>query len=173
MNDYRSKLKNISTLIFDYDGVLSDSMILFTDDGQQMRNGNVKDGYTIQLAQKMGIRIAIISGALTPGIEKRCELLKIQDKYLGITDKTEALALLMEKHQLSYNEILYMGDDLPDYNVMKMVAIACCPADASSEIQKISHYISPFSGGKGCVRDIIEQVLRSQNKWMTPEAFTW
>lgn len=173
MNDYRERLKFITTLIFDYDGVLSDGKILFSDDGHQMRNGNVKDGYAIQLAQKLGFRIAIISGADTPGIQHRCTLLKIEDRFLGVNDKLEIYEQFKMKYSISDYAILYMGDDIPDYNVMIKTGIACCPSDAVSDIRKVSHYISHLRGGEGCVRDIIEQVLRAQDKWMTPEAFIW
>jgi len=173
MNDYRDKLKHITTIIFDYDGVLSDGKILFSDDGQQMRNGNVKDGYAIQLAQKMGLRIAIISGANTPGMQQRTSILKIEDSFLGIHDKLEKYNEFKIKANLNDNEILYMGDDIPDMPVMKLVSIATCPADAVTDVKNISHYISHLNGGAGCARDIIEQVLRAQDKWLTPEAFIW
>jgi 3-deoxy-D-manno-octulosonate 8-phosphate phosphatase (KDO 8-P phosphatase) len=173
MNDYRDKLKHITTIIFDYDGVLSDGKILFSDDGQQMRNGNVKDGYAIQLAQKMGLRVAIISGANTPGIQLRTTLLKIEDCFLGIHDKLEKYNEFKKETNLRDDEILYMGDDIPDMPVMKLVSIATCPADAVTDVKNISHYISHLNGGTGCARDIIEQVLRAQDKWLTPEAFIW
>ncbi len=173
MNDYRERLKNITTLIFDYDGVLSDGRILFSDDGQQMRNGNVKDGYAIQLAQKMGLRIAIISGANTPGMHIRCELLKIEDSFLGIHNKTEAYHKYKTEKNIKDEEVLYMGDDIPDIKVMQEVSIACCPSDAVIDVKKQVHYISHLKGGEGCARDVIEQVLRAQDKWLTPEAFIW
>jgi 3-deoxy-D-manno-octulosonate 8-phosphate phosphatase (KDO 8-P phosphatase) len=173
MNDYRENLKYIRTFIFDYDGVLSDGRILFSDDGQQMRNGNVKDGFVIQLAQKLGFRVVIISGADTPGMHKRCGLLRITDGFLGVHDKLEVYERFKSQNNIHDEEVMYMGDDLPDYNVMKKVRIACCPSDATIEIRNIAHYISHLRGGEGCVRDVIEQVLRAQGKWMTPEAFVW
>ncbi len=173
MNDYRQRLKNISTMIFDYDGVLSDGRILFSDDGQQMRNGNVRDGYAIQLAQKMGLQIAIISGANTPGMRIRCELLQIQDVFLGVSDKLAVYEEFKVQKGLNDSQILYMGDDLPDFPVMQKVSIAACPSDAANDIKEIAHYISHFKGGEGCTRDVIEQVLRARGLWMTPEAFIW
>ncbi len=173
MNDYRERLKHITTMIFDYDGVLSDGKILFSDDGQQMRNGNVKDGFAIQLAQKLGFRIAIISGANTPGMQIRCELLRISDCFMGVHNKIEIYQKFKADRNLKDEEILYMGDDIPDHRIMEEVAIACCPADAVTDIKKIAHYISHLKGGEGCARDIIEQVLRAQGKWLTQEAFTW
>lgn len=173
MNDYRIRLKNINTFIFDYDGVLSDGKILFTDDGQQIRNGNVKDGYAIQLAQKLGYKIIIISGASTFGIKNRCNLLNIKDTFLNSHNKIEIYENIKIENNLIDKQILYMGDDIPDFQVMLQVGISCCPSDATIEIKKIAHYISNYKGGEGCVRDIIEQVLRSQNKWMTLESYTW
>lgn len=173
MNDYRERLKHITTMIFDYDGVLSDGRILFSDDGHQMRNGHVKDGFAIQLAQKLGFRIAIISGANTPGMQIRCNLLGIENSFLGIHNKIEIYNQFKSDHNLRDSEILFMGDDIPDYMIMEQVSIACCPADAAIDIKNIAHYISHLKGGEGCVRDVIEQVLRSQDKWLTPEAFTW
>jgi len=173
MNDYRERLKNITTLIFDYDGVLSDGKILFTDDGQHLRNGNVKDGFILQLAVKLGYRVVVISGADTPGMENRLSTLNIKDTFLGTHNKIEVYEQLKKDYQLNDSEILFMGDDLPDYNVMLKVGIACCPADAATDILKISHFVSEKKGGEGCVRDIVEQVLRAQSRWMTPEAFVW
>lgn len=173
MKDYREKLKNITQFIFDYDGVLSDGRILFSDDGQQMRNGHVRDGYAIQLAQKLGLKVAIISGANTPGIQHRCSLLKIEDAFLGVCNKIEVYEQFKKEKQLSDEEILFMGDDIPDYQIMQKVGIACCPADAARDIAHIAHYISPFKGGEGCVRDVIEQVLRAKELWLTEEAFIW
>jgi len=173
MNDYRQRLKEITTIIFDYDGVLSDGKILFTDDGQQMRNGNVKDGYAIQLAQKMGLHITIISGANTLGMQSRCEILKIDNAFLGIKDKIHAYEQLKADNNLKDSEILFMGDDMPDYPVMQKVGVATCPADAANDIKSIAHYISHLKGGEGCARDVIEQVLRAKELWMVPEAFVW
>ncbi len=173
MNDYRSKLKHITTFVFDYDGVLTDGKVIFTDDGQLLRNGNVKDGYAIQLALKLGYRIAIISGAETKGMLNRCILLNIDDRYLGVEVKKLVFEEFMKKYNLTKDEIVYMGDDIPDYEVMKLSGIACCPLDAAKDIRDIADFISTYPGGHGCVRDIIEQVLRAQDKWMTDESFSW
>jgi len=173
MNDYRSKLKHITTFVFDYDGVLTDGKVIFTDDGQLLRNGNVKDGYAIQLALKLGYRIAIISGAETKGMLNRCILLNIDDCYLDVEVKKLVFEEFMKKYNLTKDEIVYMGDDIPDYEVMKLSGIACCPLDAAKDIRDIADFISTYPGGHGCVRDIIEQVLRAQDKWMTDESFSW
>jgi 3-deoxy-D-manno-octulosonate 8-phosphate phosphatase (KDO 8-P phosphatase) len=173
MNDYRERLKHISTLIFDYDGVLSDGKILFTENGEQLRNGNVKDGYAIQLAKKMGYRLAVISGGNSNGMKTRCELLQLSHYFLGVHDKIKLYETFKKEYNLNDAEILFMGDDIPDYPLMQKAGISSCPANAAKELREIAHYISPMNGGDGCVRDVIEQVLRAQNNWMTPQAFIW
>lgn len=173
MNDYRNRLKNITTFVFDYDGVLTDGKILITDDGQILRNGNVKDGYAIQLALKLGYRIAIISGANTKGMLNRCIQLKIEDYYLGVETKKIVFEEFLKKHNLNANEVLFMGDDIPDLEIMNMAGISSCPADAAKEIKESADYISIYNGGDACVRDVIEQVLRSQDTWNTKESYTW
>lgn len=173
MNDYRSKLKNITTLVLDYDGVLTDGKVLITDDGQLLRNGNVKDGYAIQLALKLGFRIAIISGANTKGMLNRCIQLNIEDFYLGTETKKTVFEEFLLKYNLDQSEVLFMGDDIPDLEVMKMAGVSACPADAAKEIKETADYISLHVGGDACVRDVIEQVLRSQDKWLTKESFSW
>lgn len=137
MKNYKAKLDKINTFIFDFDGVLSDGMVLLTENGDFLRRTNVKDGYAIQFAIKKGFRIAIISGAKGKGMEKRLFGLNIEDIYLGVPDKLVAYNNLKEKYNLQDENILYMGDDIPDINVMKQVAVACCPADADSEVKKL------------------------------------
>jgi 3-deoxy-D-manno-octulosonate 8-phosphate phosphatase (KDO 8-P phosphatase) len=173
MNDYRTKLKHITTFVFDYDGVLTDGKVIFTDDGQLLRNGNVKDGYAIQLAIKLGYRVAVISGAETKGMLHRCILLNIDEHYLGVEIKKNVFQDFLNKHNLQKEEVVFMGDDIPDYEVMKLSGIACCPVDAAKDIREIADFISSYPGGHGCVRDIIEQVLRAQGKWMTKDSFSW
>jgi 3-deoxy-D-manno-octulosonate 8-phosphate phosphatase (KDO 8-P phosphatase) len=141
--------------------------------GEHVRTGYVKDGYAIQLALKKGLRIVVISGGISESMEIRCRSLGIKDAFLGVVDKTVTFHQYVKEHKLNATEILYMGDDIPDYPVMKLAGIAACPVDAAEEIKSISAYISPFGGGKGCVRDIIEQLLKVQEKWMDADAFTW
>ncbi len=173
MKNYKAKLNKITTFIFDFDGVLSDGMILLTDDGQYLRRTNVKDGYIMQLAHKKGYRIAIISGASAEGMKHRLYGLNLTDVYLGVSNKIEVYEQLKEKYGLVDEEILYMGDDIPDYEVLRKVGVATCPADAATEIKAIADYISDKNGGQGCARDIIEQVMKLHKKWMNEDAFTW
>lgn len=159
------KLKQITTFIFDVDGVLTNGEIQATDSGELLRTFNIKDGYALQLAVKKGYHVCIISGGRGQAMEKRFEGLGIPDVFLGISDKVEVFNEYLEIYNLKTKEVLYMGDDLPDLSVMKLVGIPTCPADASAEIKAISSYVSPFKGGKTAVRDIIEKVLKVQGKW--------
>jgi 3-deoxy-D-manno-octulosonate 8-phosphate phosphatase (KDO 8-P phosphatase) len=173
MKNYKAKLNPITTFIFDFDGVLSDGMVLLTEEGHYLRRTNVKDGYAMQLAVKKGYRIAIISGAKAEGMYKRLFGLNIQDIYLGVPDKLEVYEELKAKYQLSDAEIVYMGDDIPDFAVMRKAGVAACPADAATEIKEIADYISDKKGGEGCARDIIEQTLKLHKKWMDKDSLTW
>jgi len=159
------KLKSITTFVFDVDGVLTNGDILASDSGELLRTFNIKDGYALQLAVKKGYHVCIISGGRGQAMEKRFEGLGIPDIFLGISNKVEVFKEYLEICNLKAGEVLYMGDDLPDLQVMKLVGIPTCPADASPEIKEICLYISPFKGGKTAVRDVIEKVLRVQGKW--------
>lgn len=173
MNNYKELLRNITTIILDYDGVLSDGTVTILSNGEHVRTGYVKDGFVIHLAIKKNYRIAVISGGTAESMGFRCKVLGIKDVFLGISDKLKVFHQYIADNQLDPSEILYVGDDLPDYPVMKEVGVAVCPADAAAEIKSIAHYISPFSGGRGCVRDIIEQVLKVKGQWMDEDAFIW
>lgn len=173
MTNYRKNLHKITTLIFDYDGVMTDGKVLFTDDGQQLRSVNVRDGYALQLASKKGFRIVVLSGADTEGMRKRCESKIFNHVFLGISDKQSVFNDFINSESLKLEEIMYMGDDIPDLPVLSKVGIAACPADACEEVKKSVHYISPFKGGNGCVRDIIEQILKVHGQWMDQDAFHW
>jgi len=173
MLNYKSQLKQINTFIFDYDGVLTDGTVILQENGEALRTANVKDGYALQLAVKLGFNVAIISGGYSPSMRKRFEALKIEDFFLGVANKLEVLKKYLEDKGVDPGQALYMGDDIPDYHAMKEVGIACCPADAVPEIISISHYVSIKKGGKGCVRDVIEQTLKVQDKWMTNDGFKW
>jgi len=173
MKNYKEKLQKITTFIFDYDGVMTDGALTLQHEGQPLRSANVKDGYVLQLAAKLGYRIVIISGGFSKSMVNRFGTLNIKDVFLGVPDKIAVYEEYIKKHGLSEDEIIYMGDDIPDYRVMKRVGVPVCPNDAVEEIKKISVYISDKGGGKGCVRDIIEQVLKVQGKWMTEESFFW
>ncbi|MBX7182212.1 MAG: HAD-IIIA family hydrolase [Bacteroidia bacterium] len=173
LKNYKEILPHIKAIVLDVDGVLTDGSITLLADGSQGRTMNIKDGYALQLAVKMGIHVAIISGGKGESLRQRLEYLGIHHIYLGSANKTESLNDFLISTNLLANNVLYMGDDLPDYQVMKKVALPCCPADAAHEIREISLYVSSLPGGKGCVRDVIEQVLKVQKKWATPEGFSW
>jgi 3-deoxy-D-manno-octulosonate 8-phosphate phosphatase (KDO 8-P phosphatase) len=173
MSNYKEKLSKVTTFIFDYDGVMTDGTLVLQHEGQPLRSANVKDGYVLQLATKLGYRIVIISGGFSKSMENRFGALNIKDVFLGVKDKTVVYEKYIKDNNLTHEEIIYMGDDIPDYRVMTKVGVPVCPSDAAEEIKNICVYISDKGGGKGCVRDIIEQVLKVQGKWMTEESFFW
>ncbi|MCD4791184.1 MAG: HAD-IIIA family hydrolase [Bacteroidales bacterium] len=173
MNNYKSLLKNINTFIFDYDGVLTDGTVILQPDGEALRTANVKDGYALQLAVKSGFNVAIISGGISKSMANRFEALRIKDFFLGVDNKLEVFRNYMKEKNLKPENVLFMGDDIPDFIAMKEAGLPCCPADAAPEIKAISKYISNYEGGKGCVRDVIEQTLKVQEKWMTDDGFLW
>lgn len=167
-------LSKIKAIIFDVDGVLSTETITLAPDGLPMRTVNIKDGYAIQLAVKHGLRIAIITGANVDSIRVRYEGLGVEDIYLGCSVKINTYKIFLEKYGLKEEEVMYMGDDIPDLEVMRCVGCPVCPHDAAWEIQEASIYVSHRTGGNGCGRDVIEQVLRAQGKWVMDEkAFGW
>lgn len=171
--NYKELLKNVTTFIFDYDGVLTDGSIITLADGQPYRTTNVKDGYALQLARKKGFRVAVISGAYAENMLNRLKSLQISDVFLGVENKLKKLQEYLEENSLNPAEVLFMGDDIPDYEAMRNIGVPACPADAVQEIQQISKYISHSQGGKGCVRDVIEQVLKIQGKWMNDDGYHW
>lgn len=167
-------LKKIRALFFDVDGVLSTETIEMHPNGEPMRTVNIKDGYALQHAVKCGLKIAIITGGKTENMRIRYEGLGIKDVFLGVSVKIKKYNELKEAYGLKNEEILYMGDDVPDYEVMKECGLPCCPSDAAAEIKEISTYISHKEGGRGCVRDVVEQVLKAQGLWMhNSKAFGW
>lgn len=167
-------LNKIKALVFDVDGVLSANVMEMAEDGNPIRTVNVKDGYALQLAVKCGIKIAIITGARVDSIAHRFEYLGITDIYLRSSDKMKDLKDFMDKYNLNPDQILYMGDDIPDYKVMKVCGLPSCPCDAAPEIREIATYISPCKGGFGCARDVVEQILRFRGQWMQDaKAFGW
>lgn len=165
MSNFKEDLMKVKAFAFDVDGVLSSQMIPMHTSGEPMRTANIKDGFAIQLAVKLGYRVAIISGGNTEAVSKRYKGLGVQDVYLGISDKWPCFKQWIEKYDLKPEEVMYMGDDLPDYPVMKRIGIAVCPADAVEEIKSLCKYISDKKGGEGAVRDVMEQVLRAHGKW--------
>jgi len=171
--NYKEKLKSIRTFIFDVDGVFTDNTVYLGSDGEQMRTANVRDGYAVQLAVKKGFQIVILSGGNSTGVAKRFDALGVKHVFLGAANKLDVFHRFLMEHQTDSMHVCYMGDDIPDYRVMKECGLACCPADAASEIKSVSHYISPYNGGKGCVRDILEQALKVQKLWMDDEGHVW
>lgn len=162
---YKQLLPQINTLIFDVDGVLTNGMVTIMPDGELVRHMNIKDGYALKTAVDKGYNVCIISGGKNEGVRMRLANLGIKDIYLGAHNKIQQYNELVEKYNLKPENVLYMGDDVPDYPVMKLVGLPCSPNDAVQEIQSIAKYISDKKGGEGCVRDVIEQILRVQGKW--------
>lgn len=167
-------LTKIKAIVFDVDGVLSAETITQHPNGDPMRTVNIKDGYVLQLAVKMGMHVAIITGGRTEAVRVRYEGLGIKDVHLGAAVKVTTYNSFKEKYGLLDEEIMYMGDDIPDYEVMRLCGLPCCPTDAAPEIREISTYISPRQGGYGCVRDVVEQIMKAKGLWMADKkAFGW
>ena len=173
MSELNKLLSGVNTFIFDYDGVMTDGTVYMDSNGDPLRTSNVKDGYALQLASKMGFHLAVISGAVVTNITKRLNMLGVKDVFTGAPDKVLKLEDYMKQYQLTPDQIIFMGDDIPDIQVMRRVGVPVCPADAAEEVKQISVYVSRFPGGKGCVRDVIEQTLKVQGKWLTAEAYSW
>ena len=172
MMDY--DLTKIRGFAFDVDGVLSPSTIPMSDDGEPLRMVNIKDGYALQLAAKLGYRIAIITGGKTENVRYRYEKLGIRDIYLGASHKLEIFRDWMKKERLEAGEVIFMGDDIPDLKCLREAGLPCCPYDACAEVRATASYISRFTGGYGCVRDVLEQVLKAHGDWMKDQtAFGW
>lgn len=162
---YKEYLDKITTFIFDVDGVLTNGLLTITTTGELIRVMNVKDGYALKAALNTGFNVCIISGGRNEGVRKRLEDLGIQHIYLGAHHKTEQFEDYINSNGITPEQILYMGDDIPDIPVMTKVIMPCCPQDAVAEVKAISKYISHKKGGEGAVRDVIEQVLKVQDKW--------
>lgn len=162
---YKEYLEHITTFVFDVDGVLTDGTVSVLTNGEMLRTMNVKDGYAIRSAVDKGYNLCIISGGKNDGVRIRLEGLGIKNIYLGAKNKIEQLDDYLTANDIKSENVLYMGDDIPDYPVMKGIGLPCCPQDAVPEIKSISKYISHKKGGKGAVRDVIEQVLKVQGKW--------
>lgn len=172
MKSYKEKLPNINTFIFDVDGVMTNGDVLLFRD-EYVRILSSRDGYALQYANKMGYRILVITGGKSERLKERLLNLGVTEVRLGSSNKVTVYEELKEKYKFTDDSVLYMGDDIPDYEVMKRVGVSACPQDAAVEIKHISDYQSPFLGGKHCVRDVIEQTLRVQDKWFKEEAHEW
>ena len=159
------RFQKIKLFVFDVDGVLTDGSLYVFNDGEQARKMNIKDGFALQLAIKKGYGMLVISGAYSEAVQKRLEKLGIPDVLMKVTDKRETLLRYLEEKKISAEHVLFMGDDIPDYSVMKIAGLACAPANAAPEIRSIAHFISTSNGGEGCVREVIEKVLKINGHW--------
>ena len=167
-------LTRIRAIIFDVDGVLSAETITLSAEGEPLRTVNIKDGYAIQLAQKLGLRIVILTGGKTEAVRLRYARLGVEDIFMGCAVKVKAYGEFLERYGLKDEEVMYMGDDIPDLEIMRRVGCPVCPKDACPEVLETSIYVSHLRGGYGCGRDVIEQTLRAQGKWvMNEKAFGW
>lgn len=161
------RFKQVDTFMFDVDGVMTDGGVLVLADGDMARIMNTKDGYAMALAIKRGYKIFIVSGSAPSGVERRMNNLGIKHVFFKIGDKKTFVENLIQEHKLEKDKILFMGDDMPDLPVFDAIGVGCCPSDAVNELKKAADYISPLGGGRGCVRDVIEKVLKSRNDWGT------
>lgn len=167
-------LSKIKAVFFDVDGVLSRQTISLHPSGEPMRTVNIKDGYAMQHAVKHGLLIAIITGATSEAVRLRYERLGVTEIHQGAAQKIRVYEQLCSKYDLADDEVLFMGDDIPDYEVMTRCGLPTCPSDAAPEIKNVAKYVSTYSGGDGCARDVIEQILKVQGKWMhNSAAFGW
>lgn len=164
---YKELMNNITTFILDVDGVLTDGTIHVTGTGEMLRHMNIRDGYAMKAAIENGYTVCIISGGSNEGVRVRLRNLGITDIHLGVPNKVETFKEFIDIYNIKPEQVLYMGDDIPDFHVMKLVGLPTCPQNAAPEIKEISNYISHIDGGKGCVRDVIEQVMKVQGKWMS------
>jgi 3-deoxy-D-manno-octulosonate 8-phosphate phosphatase (KDO 8-P phosphatase) len=163
--NYKEIMNHIDTFIFDVDGVLTDGTVHISPTGEMLRQMHIRDGFAMKAALESGYNVCIISGGSNEGVRIRLRNLGITDIHLGVPDKVETFKDYCQDYTIDAKKVLYMGDDIPDFHVMQLVGLASCPQDASHEIKAISGYISHKNGGKGAVRDVIEQVMRVQGKW--------
>jgi 3-deoxy-D-manno-octulosonate 8-phosphate phosphatase (KDO 8-P phosphatase) len=173
MENYKETLKYINTFCFDYDGVFTNGVMMLLSNGEIARTAHVRDGYAVQLASKKGYNIVIITGGTQEAVKTRFEGLGVDDVFLGAHNKLAVFERYMLDNRIDPSRVCYMGDDIPDYEVMALPGLPSCPKDAVPEIKSRAKYISPYNGGEGCVRDIIEQVLKAQGKWMDRDAMEW
>jgi len=163
--DPYERFRHIRGIVLDIDGVCTDNLILVTDHGEFLRQMNVRDGFAIKMAVRRGLQLGIISGGRSEGTLQRFQLLGVREIHLGVDDKLPVFQGMMAGWGLPPEEIAYMGDDIPDLVVLQAAGLSCCPSDAAPEILRMCQYISPFSGGRGCVRDLIEKILRARDQW--------
>ncbi|MEY4110642.1 MAG: hypothetical protein RLZZ46_997 [Bacteroidota bacterium] len=171
--NFKEKLPHVRMLCFDIDGVLTDGSVICYENGSQVRTMNIKDGFALQYAIKKGLLIAIISGGFSEGAKMRLQKLGITQIHMNVEEKLPLLQKLSIETGIPPAEVLYMGDDLPDFPCMRWVGLPVCPSDAAHEIRAISDYITTARGGKGAAREVIEQVMRAQHKWAGEDAYLW
>lgn len=165
MDNVLAQLKQVTTFVFDVDGVLTDGTILLLENGLQARKMHIKDGLALQMAIRNGYRVIVISGSYSEPVVKRLQYLGIEEVFMAVKDKKELLESFIKDRNIQWKEILFMGDDLPDIPVLQVAGVSCCPADAVPEVKQSSMYISTINGGYGCVRDVIEKVLKLNDHW--------
>ena len=173
MGNFKEDIARTEAFVFDVDGVFTDGNIMPLADGDFLRAYNAKDGYAVSYAVRQGYKIFIVTGGRGDILYKRFSYLGVTELHVNVSDKIAVLSGIMERHSLDPENVLFMGDDIPDYEVMQLVGLPCCPADAVPEIKSVSTYISPHKGGYGCGRVVIEQVMKAQRKWFGEEAFGW
>ncbi|NVK05841.1 MAG: HAD hydrolase family protein [Flavobacteriia bacterium] len=171
--NYKELLNHVTTFVFDVDGVMTDGSVTLVPGQQPYRTFHSKDGYALQLAMRKNYRIAIITGGRSEAVKERFNALGVNDIWMGSSDKKDAMDELFMMYDLKREEVLYMGDDIPDYEALQMAGVACTPSDGAPEVKAICDYVSQKPGGKGCVRDIIEQTLKVQDNWMKEGDHTW
>jgi 3-deoxy-D-manno-octulosonate 8-phosphate phosphatase (KDO 8-P phosphatase) len=163
--NYKTKLANIELFAFDYDGVFTDGTVLLMPDGSEVRQASTRDGFAVQWAVKQGLKLALLTGGSEKAVAARMVKLGVQEVHLRCEDKFESLKALCKNLQIPLDKVAYMGDDIPDIIAMREVGLAACPEDAVEEVRNIAQYISPKGGGKGCVRDLLEQAMRLKGIW--------
>lgn len=167
---FKEELMKVKAFVFDVDGVLSSDSVIINDNGELLRSTNIKDGYALQYAIKKNYPIAIITGGNAESVRKRYQGLGITDIYMASKDKVKDFEHFAKKYDIDPDTVLYMGDDMPDYKIMSLIGLPTCPLNAVVQIREISAYISDINGGEGCVRDVVEQVLRAHNNWFDTTA---
>jgi 3-deoxy-D-manno-octulosonate 8-phosphate phosphatase (KDO 8-P phosphatase) len=163
--DILPQFSRITTFVFDMDGVLTDGSVLVMPDGEWVRRMHIRDGYVLQLAIRKGYQVWMITGSSSLPVTERLQKLGITEVHQQVKDKATVLQALLDKHQVDASQVLYMGDDIPDLEAMRMAGLSACPKDAARDILDMAAYISPWKGGEGCVRDVIEKVMRIQGNW--------
>lgn len=173
MINYKEKLAPVRAFVFDFDGVMTDGSVWTYGDGETVRAGNIKDGFAIQYAVKKGYIVAVISGATSASIDNRMHSLGVEQCHTGCGNKIDTYERFLRDNNLDSCEVLCMGDDIPDYPILKRAGVSACPSDAAVEIRDMVDYVSLYPGGHGAVRDVIEQVLRLHGKWFHDDAVVW